>query len=79
MSFKTLGLSDELQSYVVAHSAAPDALITDLVAETRASLPDQAEMQIAPGKSWKWTASKAGVYDYVCTLHPTMKGTITVM
>ncbi|MGE5142847.1 MAG: cupredoxin family copper-binding protein [Acidobacteriota bacterium] len=34
--------------------------------------------EIAPGKSWKWTARKAGVYDYVCTLHPTMKGTITV-
>lgn len=34
--------------------------------------------EIAPGKSWKWTARKSGVYDYVCTLHPTMKGTITV-
>jgi len=48
MSFKTLGLSDELHAYVVAHGTAPDALIADLVAETRASLPDQAEMQIAP-------------------------------
>jgi len=34
--------------------------------------------EIAPGKSWKWTASKPGVYEYVCTLHPTMKGTVTV-
>jgi len=34
--------------------------------------------EIAPGKTWKWTARKPGVYDYVCTLHPNMKGTITV-
>jgi plastocyanin len=34
--------------------------------------------EIAAGKSWKWTARKAGVYDYVCTLHPTMKGSVTV-
>jgi len=34
--------------------------------------------EIAPGKSWKWTARSSGVYDYACTLHPTMKGTITV-
>jgi plastocyanin len=34
--------------------------------------------EIAAGKSWKWTASQPGVYDYVCTLHPTMKGTVTV-
>jgi len=55
MSFKTLGLSDELHAYVVAHSAAPDALITDLVAETRASLPDRAEMQIAPEQASLFT------------------------
>ena len=30
------------------------------------------------GKSWKYTFSKAGTYDYVCTYHPGMKGTITV-
>ena len=34
--------------------------------------------EIAPGKSFKWTARKAGSYDYVCTLHPGMKGSITV-
>ena len=55
MSLKTMGLSDELHAYVVAHSAAPDALITDLVAETRASLPDRAEMQIAPEQASLFT------------------------
>ena len=34
--------------------------------------------EIAAGKSWKWTARKPGVYEYVCTLHPTMKGSVTV-
>jgi plastocyanin len=33
---------------------------------------------IAAGKSWKYTASKAGEYAYVCTLHPNMKATLTV-
>jgi caffeoyl-CoA O-methyltransferase len=48
MSFKTLGLSDELHAYVVAHGAEPDAIVADLVAETRANLPGDAQMQIAP-------------------------------
>jgi plastocyanin len=34
--------------------------------------------EIAPGKSWKWIARKTGSYDYVCTLHPGMKGKLTV-
>jgi len=34
--------------------------------------------EIAAGKSWKFTPGKAGVYEYVCTLHPGMKGTLTV-
>jgi plastocyanin len=33
---------------------------------------------IAAGKSWKHTARKAGEFAYVCTLHPNMKGTLTV-
>lgn len=28
--------------------------------------------------TWKYTASAAGKFDYVCTFHPMMKGTITV-
>src|SRR5215469_5955787 len=48
MSFKTIGLSEELHAYVVAHGAEPDAIVADLVAETRASLPGDAQMQIAP-------------------------------
>ena len=33
---------------------------------------------ISTGKSWKYTARKAGTYAYVCTLHPNMQGTLTV-
>jgi len=34
--------------------------------------------EIAAAKSWKFTPRKPGVYEYVCTLHPGMKGTLTV-
>jgi len=34
--------------------------------------------EIAPGKTWKYKAAKPGKYDYICTLHPNMKGTIVV-
>jgi len=33
---------------------------------------------IAAGASWRFVARKAGVYDYICTLHPNMKGTLKV-
>lgn len=33
---------------------------------------------IAPDKSWKFTAVKKGEFDYLCTLHPTMKARLTV-
>ena len=33
---------------------------------------------IAAGKSWRFTAKKAGTYPYLCTLHTTMKGTVQV-
>ena len=29
-----------------------------------------------PGDSVTWTADKAGTIDYICTLHPTMRGRI---
>ena len=34
--------------------------------------------EIAAGKTWRFTAKKAGTFPYVCTLHPTMKGTLVV-
>ena len=34
--------------------------------------------EIAAGKAWRYTARKPGQYPYVCTLHPTMKGTLKV-
>jgi caffeoyl-CoA O-methyltransferase len=48
MSKKTIGLSDELHAYVVAHSAAPDPLVAELIEETQTKLPDVAQLQIAP-------------------------------
>ena len=34
--------------------------------------------EIAPGRSWKYTARKAGEFAYACVLHPTMKATLRV-
>lgn len=34
--------------------------------------------EIPPGGSWKFKAVKKGLHPYVCTLHPTMKGTVNV-
>jgi plastocyanin len=34
--------------------------------------------EIAPGRTWKLTAKKAGVFPYACTLHPTMRATLRV-
>lgn len=33
---------------------------------------------IAPDGSWRYTVTDRGAIDYVCTFHPTMKGTIRV-
>ncbi len=48
VSFKSIGLSDDLHAYLVAHNPPADPLVTELLAETRAALPAQANMQIAP-------------------------------
>ncbi len=33
---------------------------------------------IAPEKSWTFRTVKKGEFDYICTLHPTMKARLTV-
>jgi plastocyanin len=33
---------------------------------------------IAPGKSWTYTATKAGTFSYICTPHPNMHGKLIV-
>jgi VCBS repeat-containing protein len=33
---------------------------------------------IAPNGKWTYHATKAGQFDYICTLHPNMKGTLKV-
>jgi caffeoyl-CoA O-methyltransferase len=48
MTFKTEPLTEELHAYLVAHGATPDPVVAELIAETHASLPGEAQMQIAP-------------------------------
>jgi plastocyanin len=33
---------------------------------------------LPPGQSWRYVANVRGEFPYVCTLHPTMKGTLRV-
>lgn len=37
-----------------------------------------ASQVVAPNASWSYTAVKPGQYPYGCTLHPTMKATLSV-
>jgi caffeoyl-CoA O-methyltransferase len=48
MTRRSEQLSDELQDYLVAHSAAPDDVLSQLAAETAAAFPAAAVMQIGP-------------------------------
>jgi plastocyanin len=34
---------------------------------------------ISNGNTYEFTFTKPGVYNYICLIHPTMKGTITVV
>lgn len=47
MSVKSIGLSETLHDYVIAHSAPNDDVLLDLARETR-QLGDAAKMQVAP-------------------------------
>jgi predicted O-methyltransferase YrrM len=48
MSAKTIGLTDELHAYVVAHGAELDEVARDLVAETRETVPTGVGMLTSP-------------------------------
>jgi caffeoyl-CoA O-methyltransferase len=48
MTRRSEQLTEELHDYLVAHSAAPDSLLTELAAETAVKFPDAAGMQIGP-------------------------------
>jgi plastocyanin len=50
----------------------------DLVAHTVASVPAFNSNEIVPGASWSYVVRDPGNYAYGCTLHPTMKATLTV-
>jgi caffeoyl-CoA O-methyltransferase len=48
MTYKGLSLTAELHGYLLSHSTPPDEITADLIAETRAVLPEDAVMQVAP-------------------------------
>ena len=50
----------------------------DLVPHTATAAKVFDSRNVAPNASWSYVARKPGRYDYVCTLHPTMKATLVV-
>lgn len=50
----------------------------DLVPHTATAAGKFDSKSIAPGGQWSWTAKAKGRQDYVCSFHPTMKGTVVV-
>jgi caffeoyl-CoA O-methyltransferase len=48
MTTKSLPLTEELHSYLVAHGSPPDDIARELMDETLDSLPGDAQMQVAP-------------------------------
>jgi caffeoyl-CoA O-methyltransferase len=55
MATKTDGIPTDLYSYLVAHGSAPDPVVADLIAETQATLPRAAGMQISPEQAALFT------------------------
>jgi caffeoyl-CoA O-methyltransferase len=67
MSPKSSWLPTDLHQYVVDHGRPPDPVLTDLAAETEASLGDTARMQISPeqGAFLEWLTALLGATNVV--------------
>ena len=50
----------------------------DLVPHTATAAQAFDSGTLAPGTSWRLTVTRPGRYEYVCTLHPTMKAVLVV-
>ncbi|WP_329104431.1 O-methyltransferase [Micromonospora sp. NBC_01699] len=48
MTTKSLPLTEELHSYLIAHGSPPDDIARELIDETVDALPNDAQMQVAP-------------------------------
>jgi plastocyanin len=51
----------------------------DLVPHTATAAKSFDSGTLAAGASWSHVVDKTGRHDYVCTLHPSMKGTLVVV
>jgi plastocyanin len=50
----------------------------DLVPHTVTAAPAFDSGAIAPNQKWSYVAREAGQFDYGCSFHPTMKGSLLV-
>ena len=53
-----------------------DSVVHDVTAKSGATFKSDL---FAKGKTYSFKATKAGTIDYVCTIHPGMEGTLTVV
>ena len=55
-----------------------DGTMTHTVTFLSANASCLSDPQLEPGSSWEVKFTQAGTYDYKCTIHPGMTGTVTV-
>jgi caffeoyl-CoA O-methyltransferase len=51
MSDRRIMITDEVRQYIVDHSIPVDSVVRDLIEETRAAVPERADMQVAPDQA----------------------------
>jgi len=72
------GVAYQPATITVKRGAAVSFVNRDPYPHTVTSAGNFDSKDIAAGKTWKYTAKKAGRFDYICTLHPNIKGTLVV-
>ncbi len=73
------GTSFQPASLTVAAGDTVEWVNKDFFPHTATSTQEKFDSKpIEAGKSWKYVARTRGEFPYICTLHPTMKGTLRV-
>jgi len=55
-----------------------DGMMTHTITFESVNASCLSDPQLLPGSTWEVKFTQAGTYDYKCTLHPGMNGTVTI-